>query len=241
MKHYIGNVWAWLRGIPWLWTREPKLIEGPIVGKLWGWAVAVGWALVFGLLGASVARAQQQPLPGVPPWWQAVAYIESFKGLGLLPPWAGLEDDWRFVDSADSKRKVLCLRDRGTGARWTATGDLARWIAGAQGDLGILTALWETNASPRPAPLAVDVALCWPQPVARVPVTLGEPAYRAIVHVRPDRQAPLDWAAMGKLVMARPPAGQPCSAARIAEPTESADPLVTWRMAPGGGLTRCRG
>ena len=216
-----GVVLAWLRDVL----------------KAWPTLAAV---LVLALVLPAVASAQANTWPA--PWWQAVGYIQTFKALQLLPPWADLQDDWRFLDSADSRRKVVCVRDRATGAQWTATGDLARFIAGAQGDLGILMALAETNAGPRPRALQADVDLCWPPaPTAqRFPVTLGEPVYRAIVHVRADRSAPLDWPAMAKLTMGQAPVGAACSVQRIPEPTEHPDPVVGWHHAPGGGLTRCR-
>jgi hypothetical protein len=199
---------------------------------------------IIALLYSLRAPGQTAPAaqPGPSPYWQAIAAVETFKALNLLPAWAGIEDDWRFLVSADSARRVVCLQDRGTGQRFTVTGRLERFLAGMQYDPGVFMDLWETNAQPRPRALAVDVELCWPQAgtIGRAR-TLGEEAFEALVHVRPSRAAPLDWATMrAAYVMGRPQAGLWCGSTRLTEPTEHPDPLVGWYSAPGGGMTRCR-
>lgn len=178
-------------------------------------AAALAWA-------APALGQQTAASAGPAPWWQAVAAIATFKALHLLPDWAGLEDEWRFLVSTDSARQVVCIRDRATRARWTASGRLDRFIAGAQYQPDIYLDLWETNAAPRPRAPAEDVALCWPETVGVT--AAGEPAYYSIAcraECGPTGQ--VDWSATAR------------SMAGAAIPGEQCGPAPAGLPDPGGG------
>ena len=182
---------------------------------------------------------------GPPPWWQAVAAIATFKALHLLPEWAGLEDDWRMLVSADSQRQVVCIRDRATGARWTTSGRLDRFIAGAQYQPGIYLDLWESNAQPRPRVPPADVALCWPDTVAAGPTAAGEPAYYSIAcraGCGPTGQ--VDWGATARSMAGASIAGEQCGPAPAGLPPPGGGYIwgeIRRLHAPRGAiaLTRC--
>ncbi len=194
-------------------------------------------ATTIAILATTTSEAQSGPAP----YWQAVGYLSTLKALGYLPEWAGLEDSWRFVESADGARQLVCVVDKATGARWTVTGNRERWLAGLLNPGAAFLDLWERGKPGRALP--EDVAQCHGSTPAgaSLPQTLGGPRYRAIVHTEPSRSAPLDLTAMAGFLLGSVEPGAYCGSPIPGETvTGNPDPAVRWHNAPGGGITLCR-